>query len=213
MLLEALGCNKLAKRYIYPQMSHVGDRPGTASDLERERFERCFRAHYADLLAFAIRRLGDRAAAEDATSEVFAVAWRRRERVPDPPLPWLYAVALRVISNQYRSTRRRRELDLRLIREAGVGAPAGDPTDSLDRLEAFANAFAELSEPEREVLRLVAWEGLGARDAARAFGCSSGAFRVRLHRARRKLAKHLAAAGHLAGEPADSAAEPSEETA
>jgi RNA polymerase sigma-70 factor (ECF subfamily) len=194
-------------------MPHVGDRPGAVADLERERFERCFRAHYADVLAFAIRRLGDRAAAEDATSEVFAVAWRRRERVPDPPLPWLYAVALRVISNQYRSTRRRRELDLRLMREAGVGVPADDPTDSLDRLEAFASAFAELSEPEREVLRLAAWEGLSTRDAARVFGCSSGAFRVRLHRARRKLTKHLAATGHLAGEPADGSAEPTEETA
>jgi RNA polymerase sigma-70 factor (ECF subfamily) len=194
-------------------MPHVGDRPDAVADLERERFERCFRAHYADVLAFAIRRLGDRATAEDATSEVFAVAWRRRERVSDPPLPWLYAVALRVISNQYRSTRRRRELDLRLMREAGAGVPADDPIDSLDRLETFGTAFAELSESEREVLRLVAWEGLSTRDAARAFGCSAGAFRVRLHRARRKLAKHLAAAGHLAGAPAGNAAEPTEETA
>ncbi len=194
-------------------MAHVDDRPAVITDLERERFELCFRAHYADVLAFSIRRLGDRSAAEDATSEVFAVAWRRRERVPDPPLPWLYAVALRVISNQYRSTRRRRELYLRLMREAGTGAPIDDPTDSRHRLEAFATAFAELSESEREVLRLIAWEGLSTRDAARALGCSSGAFRVRLHRARRKLAKHLAAAGHLAGESTGNAAKPTEETA
>ena len=194
-------------------MPQVGDRPGAVADPERERFERCFRAHYADVLAFSIRRLGDRASAEDATSEVFAVAWRRRERLPDAPLPWLYAVALRVISNQCRSTKRRRELDLRLMHEAGVGVGADDPTDSLDRHEAFAAAFAELSEPEREVLRLVAWEGLSTRDAARAFGCSSGAFRVRLHRARRKLAKHLAASGHLAGEPTGNPAKPTEETA
>src|SRR5690348_6042020 len=100
-------------------MSNVGDPPGAAADLERERFERCFRAHYADVLAFAIRRLGERAAAEDAAAETFAVAWRRRERLPDPPQPWLYAVALRVISNQYRSSRRRRDLDQRLTHEAG----------------------------------------------------------------------------------------------
>lgn len=192
-------------------MPRAGDRPDAATDLERERFERCFRAHYAEVLAFSIRRLGDRGAAEDATAEVFAIAWRRRERVPEPPLPWLYAVALRVISNQYRSTRRRRNLDLQLTHEAGVSAPAGDPVDSLDRRDAFATAFAALSESEREVLRLVAWEGLSTRDAASAFGCSAGAFRVRLHRARRKLAKHLAAAGHLAGEVADQPSEPSEE--
>jgi RNA polymerase sigma-70 factor (ECF subfamily) len=194
-------------------MPQAGDRPDAATDHERERFERCFRAHYADVLAFSIRRLGDRAAAEDATAEVFAVAWRRRERVPDSPLPWLYAVASRVLANQYRSTRRRRDLDLLLTHEAGVPAAGDDPVDSLDRRDAFAAAFAKLSEAEQEVLRLVAWEGLSSRDAARAYGCSPGAFRVRLHRARRKLAKHLAAAGHLAGEPADEAARSTEEIA
>ncbi len=193
-------------------MPPAGDRLDAPS-LERERFERCFRAHYADVLAFAIRRLSDRAGAEDATSEVFAVAWRRRDRIPDPALPWLYAVALRVIANQYRSTRRRHDLDLKLTHEAGVGAAAEDPVDSLDRRDSFAAAFSQLSEPEREVLRLVAWEGLSTGDAARAFGCSAGAFRVRLHRARRRLAKHLAAAGHLAVEPSGNAPKPSEETA
>jgi RNA polymerase sigma-70 factor (ECF subfamily) len=44
------------------------------------------------------------------------------------------------------------------------------------------------------VLRLVAWDGLDVRDSAQVLGCSPGAFRVRLHRARRKLAKQLDAA-------------------
>ena len=38
-----------------------------------------FRAYYPAVLAFAIRRLPDRGAAEDAASETFAVAWRRRD--------------------------------------------------------------------------------------------------------------------------------------
>lgn len=194
-------------------MPNVGDRSGAGTDPERERFERCFRAHYADVLAFSIRRLADRAAAEDAAAETFAVAWRRRERIPDPALPWLYAVALRVISNQYRSGRRRRDLDRRLTHEASGRPRSSDPAESLDRRDAFAGAFAKLSEAEREVLRLVAWDGLSTRDAARVYGCSPGAFRVRLHRTRRKLAKHLAAAGHLAGERDGRPAEPAEETA
>lgn len=40
-------------------------------------------------------------------------------------------------------------------------------------------------------MRLVAWDGLEVREAARVLGCSQGAFRVRLHRARRRLAKRL----------------------
>ena len=44
------------------------------------------------------------------------------------------------------------------------------------------------------MLRLVAWDGLDVREGAEVLGCSQGAFRVRLHRARRKLARRLDAA-------------------
>lgn len=147
-----------------------------------------------------MRRISGREAAEDVASETFAVAWRRRDRIPDPALPWLYAIAIRVISNQYRSTVRRRNLDARLAHEAGISSPERDPADPVSRRDSFFTAFGRLSEAEREVLRLAAWDGLNLRDAARAFGCSAGAFRVRLHRARRKLAKQLEAAGHLPSE-------------
>jgi len=102
-----------------------------------------------------------------------------------------------VIANQYRSTLRRHSLDMRLAHETGAIAPGPDPAESLDRRDAFSATFALLGESEREVLRLIAWDGLDTHDAAQVFGCSPGAFRVRLHRARRKLAKQLEAAGHL----------------
>jgi DNA-directed RNA polymerase specialized sigma24 family protein len=40
---------------------------------------------------------------------------------------------------------------------------------------------------------LVAWRGLPGTSAARAAGCTTTAFGVRLHRARRRLAARLAA--------------------
>jgi RNA polymerase sigma factor (sigma-70 family) len=192
-------------------MPPVDERPGAVPDLERDRFERCFREHYPSVLAFSLRRIADRETAKDAAAETFAVAWRRRDRIPDPALPWLYAVALRVIANQYRSAQRRRNLGVRLEHEVGAGEAENDPADALDRRDAFSTAFARLAESEREVLRLVAWDGLDTRDAARAYGCSAGAFRVRLHRARRKLAKQLEAAGHLPSEPGQPGSEPAEE--
>jgi len=172
-------------------MLPVDDPPSAVPDIYRDRFERCFRDHYAQLLAFSMRRVRGREIAEDVVADSFAVAWRRRDRIPDPALPWLYAIAAHVIANQQRSTRRRHNLDMRLAHETGADAPGPDPAESLDRRDAFSAAFARLGEPEREVLRLVAWDGLDSRDAARVFGCSPGAFRVRLHRARRKLAKQL----------------------
>ncbi len=182
--------------------------PPDAADV---RFERCFADHYAEVLAFALRRLDGRAAAEDAAAETFAVAWRRRAVLPEPPLPWLYAIAFRVIANQRRSLRRRRELEGRLAHEAAAGRVQVDPAAAIDRRDAFAVAFARLAEPEREVLRLVAWDGLDTSDAARVLGCSPGAFRVRLHRARRKLAKQLRRAGHLPDERPAVAPDPAEE--
>jgi RNA polymerase sigma factor (sigma-70 family) len=192
-------------------MASVDDPPGAVPDIYRDRFERCFRDHYPQVLAFSMRRLSGRETAEDVVADTFAVAWRRRDRIPDPALPWLYAIAAHVIANQYRSTRRRQNLDTRLAHETGAGAPGFDPAESLDRRDAFSAAFALLAEPEREVLRLIAWDGLNTRDAARVFGCSPGAFRVRLHRARRKLAKQLEAGEHPPQENRAAVPDPAEE--
>lgn len=165
-------------------------------DIYRRRFEHCFDEHYLRIFAFAMRRVPGRESAEDVVADTFAIAWRRRDRIPSPALPWLYAIASNVIANQSRSSGRRHSLDLRLAREASVAAPAGDPADSLAGREQLAAAFGALEEADRELLRLVAWEGLSTGDAAAVIGCSPGAARVRLHRARRKLAKELKNAGH-----------------
>jgi RNA polymerase sigma-70 factor, ECF subfamily len=174
-------------------MLPVDDSPEQDPDIYRGRFEGCFREHYARLLAFTLRRVSGREAAEEVVADTFAVAWRRRDRIPAEPLPWLYGIAANVIADQYRSVRRRQDLGLRLVHEARPDAAGADPAESLARRDAFAVAFAQLEEGEREVLRLVAWDGLEVREAARQLGCSQGAFRVRLHRARRKLARRLEA--------------------
>jgi len=161
---------------------------------EREagvRFDACFRAHYADVLAYALRRLGDRATADDVASQTFVIAWRHRAGLPDDPLPWLFGVARHVLLNERRAERRRNRLDSRLGGERSV--PAGDPADIVPERAAILAALGRLSEREREALRLAAWEGLGRDQAAAALGCSRKAYAIRLYRARRRLARHLAA--------------------
>jgi RNA polymerase sigma-70 factor (ECF subfamily) len=159
--------------------------PAPALDRPDGRFEDCFRAHYGAVLAFAIRRLPDRATAEDAAAETFAVVWRRRDLIPEEPLPWLFGIALRVVANQRRSGERRRRLGDRLEQEAGARGESLEPAERVHRRDAFSRAFAALAEGEREVLRLVAWDGLTAQEAARAMGCSPAArprLRVRTRR-------------------------------
>jgi RNA polymerase sigma-70 factor (ECF subfamily) len=55
----------------------------------------------------------------------------------------------------------------------------------------IAQALGRLSEGDREVVLLCAWEGLSIEEAATALGCSPTAAKVRLHRARRRLRAEL----------------------
>jgi RNA polymerase sigma-70 factor (ECF subfamily) len=148
----------------------------------RARFERLYGAHSPDVALYALRR-ADRETAQDVVSETFTVAWRRLDEIPDEPLPWLYGVARRVLANQRRSATRLAALRRRL-------EPAQSPPTEVSDVT-LANALLRLDETDRELLMLVAWEGLSPSEAAAALGCSDSACRVRLHRARRRLAAAL----------------------
>jgi RNA polymerase sigma-70 factor, ECF subfamily len=152
-------------------------------------FRALYDRHRDDVWRYAVRRLADRDAAEDATTEVFMVAWRRPAAVPAAdPLPWLYGVARRVLANQRRADRRRRDLGAALASDAaGAHATDGDVTELVAGRQSLRAALAALTESDREVLMLVAWEGLSIAEAAVALGCRRSAAGVRLHRARKRL--------------------------
>ena len=70
------------------------------------------------VLAFVLRRVGWQAAAEDITADVFAVAWRRWDDVPEVSRPWLFGVALKLIANHRRGEQRRTRLGVKASAEA-----------------------------------------------------------------------------------------------
>ena len=121
-------------------------------------------------------------------AETFLVAWRRLDDVPAEPRAWLLGVARKVIAGQFRSQTRRDALATRL--EAERAGSSDLAATVADRDEVLA-AFAALRERDREVLRLVAWDGLDAAEAAAVLGVTRLAFAVRLHRARRRLENAL----------------------
>lgn len=163
---------------------------------DRERFEVCFRAHYGAVLAYARRRAGA-SGAQDAVAETFLVAWRRWDESPKVVLPWLYGIAWGVLANQRRGDERQRALTQRLAREPAVADPLPAFLDA--RLD---DAVRGLPDRERELLLLVAWEGLTPGQAGVAVGCGPAAARARLHRARRRLRRELADHLDLAQETA-----------
>ena len=160
-----------------------------------EDFQRLFADYNRHVLAYALRRCDGRADAEDVVAGTFAVAWRRFADAPaeELRLPWLYAIAARVLANQRRSARRLLALRLRL-REL----PAA-PEPERGALAEVLVALRELRPEEQEVLRLAAWEGLTNAELAVALDCSENAATIRLHRARKRLAEHLAKEEPTAG--------------
>jgi RNA polymerase sigma-70 factor, ECF subfamily len=143
---------------------------------------------YGSIYAYASRRAGSQAADEIA-AETFLVAWRKFDQLPAEPLPWLYGVARNVVMRHFAGGARLQQTRAALEHErASSSAEAEDACDAR-----LWEAWDQLSPRDREALALVAWEELSVADAARAFGCSAPAFSVRLHRARRRMERLLAA--------------------
>lgn len=159
------------------------------ADDTRRRFEAVYDEHLGRVLAYARRRT-DAASAEDVVAEVFVTAWRRVAVMPAEPLPWLLAIARHTLSNLQRGDRRRQALTHRLATERPDVAQA-PALDALD--EALAAALRRIPDDDRELLCLLAWERLTRAEAARALGCGPAALRLRLHRARRRIARELGA--------------------
>ncbi|GAA0537572.1 hypothetical protein GCM10010172_18690 [Paractinoplanes ferrugineus] len=151
---------------------------------DEDRFRELHTAMYADLLRFAERRVPP-AEAEDVVATVFLVAWRRIGDVPPDARPWLFGVARKTIANQNRGLRRRNVVDLRMVEDRPAEADA-----TPDRVD-LIRAWWTLSAADREVLALVAFDGLTGDQAASVLGCRRSAFSMRLGRARERLRKAL----------------------
>lgn len=167
-------------------------------DGDRAGFERLYAAHYEPILAYALRRTPSREDAADVVAETFLVAWRRQDQAPDGPAArlWLYGVARNVLANQARGDRRRDRLGARL--RAGATVTDHDVRSAASIAEtriAIARAFGRLTLGDRDLLTLVAAEGLSAGEVATVLGCTTTAARVRLHRARARFSRELAAEG------------------
>lgn len=143
-----------------------------------------YRAHVGDVRAYCLRR-AQAALAEDAVAETFEIAWRRWGDVPPQPKAWLLGVARRVLANRRRSDRRQANVAERLAAQ-----PLAEPR-AVDERHPVLDALSRLTSADQEVLKLAAWDDLSSREAAEVLGCSPVAFRLRLHRARRRLARAL----------------------
>ncbi|MEV0587822.1 sigma-70 family RNA polymerase sigma factor [Nonomuraea sp. NPDC050310] len=152
---------------------------------DRQRFTTLYDRHRQQVWAYVVSRAG-RQVADEVVSETFAIAWRKFRDLPADALPYLLGIARNVLRENIREEARR-EGFRRELREW----VAGDVGEQVAERLALLKALEGLTQDERDLLLLVAWEGLTPREAAKVVGCSAPTFRVRLHRARKRLQQEL----------------------
>lgn len=159
-------------------------------DDRRQRFETIAEEVYEPLQRYLRRRV-HRDRAEDVLADVMLTVWRRLDDAPvDRTLPWSYGIARNTLANDRRGQRRHARLVERLEAEPRE-TTAPDHADSGPDPE-LTGALDRMSDDDREILRLWAWEQLEPREIAPVLGISVNAATLRLGRARTRLGEHLA---------------------
>jgi RNA polymerase sigma factor (sigma-70 family) len=145
-----------------------------------------YERHASAVFRYLARRAGP-LVAEDLLSEVFTAALDARKRVvvhrSGSALPWLYGIAMNVLHRYFRHRQPSWVVDPDQVMDWDAVDARLDAEAQHRRLH---SALCTLSDSDRELLLLVAWEGLTSADAAAVLGISKVAARSRLHRARHR---------------------------
>jgi RNA polymerase sigma-70 factor, ECF subfamily len=175
-----------------------------AVDGDAGAFGALFERHSRAVYNFAFRSTANWATAEDAASDVFLTAWRRRGEVvftteSGSVLPWLLGVAANQLRNRRRSGRRASaalgRLNPREVQPDHSDETVGRIADEAQMADVQA-VVEQLTGHERDVLALCAWAGLDYEEAAIALAVPVGTVRSRLSRARAHLRELVEANGH-----------------
>ena len=175
-----------------------------ATPRNEERFRALYHRHHPAIIAYFVRRIGSQDAV-DAADEVFAVAWRRFNKVPeeDEALRWLYGVAHNVLANRRRGERRSNRLLARLGNQRQPDLLGPEP-QVLRNLESqhVMEVLASMRPDDQELVLLSYWEGLTHSEIGQLLGCSKGAVDARMHRALQRMRKAMGRSGHTSGREA-----------
>ncbi|WP_104190604.1 RNA polymerase sigma factor [Cryobacterium sp. Y82] len=144
-----------------------------------------------DLLGYFLNRLDDREDAADAVAETLLILWRKERAVPaaaEDARRYAFGVARKILHTTRRGRRRHTALADRLrvvVREEAIPGPEVD-------IE-LRTALGSLTDHDRELVLLVAWEGFSVADASQILGIRPDAARARYSRARARLREILGA--------------------
>ncbi|MGY1986780.1 sigma-70 family RNA polymerase sigma factor [Blastococcus sp. SYSU DS0669] len=152
--------------------------------------------HYVTLVhRYVYHRVGDRATAEDVTSETFVRALRRIDSLSFQGRDvgaWLVTIARNIIRDQVKSSRFRLEVSTADMRDADR-ATDGPEDAVLQHLtnEQLLACVRQLGSEQQECIVLRFLHGLSVSETAEIMGKKDGAIKALQHRAVRRLASLL----------------------
>lgn len=159
---------------------------------------RVFEQHAPFVRALARQLLQREADADDATQEVFVLAWRKLSNFQGNGMrTWLAMITVKTVAAMRRRVWLRNRLGLEAVQEPQIEPQT--PASALELQEAkaiFDAAASKLSPKKRVVLVLSDIHGFTGPEVADAVGCPLETVYSRLFHARRELVHHLAEAGH-----------------
>jgi RNA polymerase sigma-70 factor (ECF subfamily) len=143
--------------------------------------------HARALWAFVVQLTrGDRGRAQDVVQETLLRAWRNPRvlaQADGSARGWLFTVARRIVIDEWRSSRTRREQVTDQVPER----PVADATDPVADREVLLAAMRTLSPEHREILLECYYRGSSVAEAARTLGIPAGTVKSRTHYALRAL--------------------------
>jgi len=143
------------------------------------------------LLDYFLRRVESHEDAADLLGETLLVVWRRERSLPGDPVDarmWMFGIARKVLLTQRRTIRRRRALSDRLAFEL---ASLPEPVDATMHDDLRQLLRTHLDEIDREIVRLVYWEGFSLVEVATVMSMRPSTVRSRHRRAHEKLRNAL----------------------
>ena len=157
---------------------------------EPDAFTLLYRANALDVYRYCYRRLQDREAAEDATSQTFMNAYAGLRRLGNKPFrPWLYAIAHNVVVDAHRARRPLLPLDATTALEAPTPLPEELAIDH-ERRDVIRLVLQQLPKRDRDVVEL-RLAGLSGQEIAETLQCSHQAVRAAHYRAVQRIRELL----------------------
>jgi RNA polymerase sigma factor (sigma-70 family) len=154
-------------------------------------FGRFYRRHERRVIAYAVGRCANPSDVADAVAETFlqalASAGRYRSAGGEDAVPWLLGIARHVVARQHRSFARRQRLGTAPAFSPDEADAVNAAIDAARLAPALSAALGGLRDKDRELLLLVARDGLNPAQAGAVLGMNQNTARVRLSRVRGRL--------------------------